>query len=274
MTTCEWDVSVAGYLAELAAGGRPSTTIGLRQWQLAHLARGVGVPLGAVSRPVLVSFLAGQRWAPATRRSYLSGVRGFFGWAVANGFVVDDPAARLPVVKAPAGVPRPLPDDVMAQALSAASPRVALMLRCAAQVGLRRAEIAKLHSGDVLHDPRGFSVLVHGKGGRDRVVPLPDGLAGELRRAGGWVFPSRRGGHVSARWVGQECAAVIPAPYTLHSLRHRFATRAYAGSHDLRAVQILLGHQNPAVTQGYVGITDMDLRVAMDAANTEETERE
>jgi len=52
----------------------------------------------------------------------------------------------------------------------------------------------------------------------------------------------------------------------LHGLRHRFATRAYARSRDLRAVQELLGHASPAITQRYVAVSDMNLRAAMNAA--------
>jgi integrase len=185
---------------------------------------------------------AAQDWAPSTRRSYRSAVRGFFGWAHDAGLVDGDPAVRLPVVAVPPGVPRPVPEHVYAAALARADARVGLMLRCAAQAGLRRGEIAQLHSRDVCEGP---SLLVHGKGGKDRLIPLPDGLAAELSAYSGWVFASPHGGHVSARWVGQACAAVLDG-WSLHSLRHRFATRAYAASHDLRAVQLLLGHTSPA----------------------------
>jgi integrase/recombinase XerC len=71
---------------------------------------------------------------------------------------------------------------------------------------------------------------------------------------------------VSPAWVGEACSAALPDGWTLHCLRHRFATRAYAKTHDLRAVQLLLGHSSPAVTQCYVGVSGADLRSAMSAA--------
>ena len=107
---------------------------------------------------------------------------------------------------------------------------------------------------------------MHGKGDKDRLIPLPAGLGGMIRARSGWVFPSERGGHVSPRWVGQMCAAALPGDWTLHGLRHRFATRAYARSRDLRAVQELLGHASPAITQRYVAVSEMNLRAAMNAA--------
>jgi len=270
---CDWDVLVDGFLRELAAGGRPATTVRLRREQLSFIAHSVRVPVRDVSRDVLMGWLAAHSWSVETRRSYVAALRVFFGWAHDNGHLGDNPAARLPAIKPSGARPRPIPDDAYAAALARADERVALMLRCATEAGLRRAEIACLHSQDLSRDIAGYSVLVHGKGGRDRVIPIPDGLAVSLRAASGWVFPSARGGHISPRWVGQACAAVLPDPWTLHSCRHRYATRAYAGTRDLRSVQTLLGHTSPGITQRYVAVTGVDLRAAMDAAQQERNDR-
>jgi integrase len=143
------------------------------------------------------------------------------------------------------------------------------MLRLAAEAGLRRAEIAGLRAAD-LTGSRGRAVLlVAGKGGRDRRVPLSDGLASVLRAyADGreWLFPSQSGGHISAQWAGELCSIALGGRWTLHTLRHRFGTAAYRGSHDLRAVQELLGHSSPATTQIYVAVNEDSLREAARAA--------
>ena len=107
---------------------------------------------------------------------------------------------------------------------------------------------------------------MHGKGDKQRLIPLPTGLGAAIRARSGWVFPSERGGHVSPRWVGHMCAEALPGDWTLHGLRHRFATRAYARSRDLRAVQELLGHASPVTTQRYTLVTASELRAAADAA--------
>lgn len=146
----------------------------------------------------------------------------------------------------------------------AADGRVRLMLRLAAEVGLRRGEIARLHRRDLLSGP---SLLVHGKGGKERIVPIGVELAAALAAAQDWVFPNGRGGHLHAATVGTLCSAVMPPGWSLHHLRHRFACRAYNGSHDLRAVQELLGHASPAVTQRYVSVDADDLRRAMMCAS-------
>jgi integrase len=263
---CDWDVLVAGFSCELAAAGRPATTVKLRRDQLAFIARCLDTAPEKVSRETLLGWLATHSWSPDTRRSYISALRAFFGWAYDNGHLGDNPAARLPVVKPSGARPRPIPDDAYAVALASADARVALMLRCAVEAGLRRGEIACLHTRDLSCDPDGHILLVHGKGGKDRLIPIPEELAAALRARPGWVFPSGRGGHVSPRWVGQVCAAVLPEPWTLHSCRHRYATRAYAGTKDLRSVQMLLGHTSPGITQRYVAVTHADLRAAMVAA--------
>jgi site-specific recombinase XerD len=50
------------------------------------------------------------------------------------------------------------------------------------------------------------------------------------------------------------------------TFRHRFATRAYRGTRNLRAVQVLLGHSSIATTERYVAVDDSEIRAAMVAA--------
>ena len=70
-------------------------------------------------------------------------------------------------------------------------------------------------------------------------MPITDRLAGVIAGGSRWLFPSERGGHISPAWVGELCS----------QLRHMFASRAYRGTRNLRAVQGLLGHANVAITE-------------------------
>ena len=86
----------------------------------------------------------------------------------------------------------------------------------------------------------------------------------------GWLFPAwPAGGHLSPERVGKLVAAALPAGWTMHKLRHRFATRVYRGSRNLRAVQVLLGHASIATTERYTAVDDDEIRAAMMSAATE-----
>ncbi|NLA65716.1 MAG: tyrosine-type recombinase/integrase, partial [Leucobacter sp.] len=136
----------------------------------------------------------------------------------------------------------------------------------AGEHGLRRAEIAVVHTADLIPASDGFSLRVHGKGGKTRIVPLSDQLAYHLaRHPDGYLFPGDIDGHLSPRRVAQLARMVLPAEWTLHKLRHMFATRAYAVSHDLVSVQELLGHVSIATTRAYVAKDQTALRTVVNA---------
>lgn len=80
------------------------------------------------------------------------------------------------------------------------------------------------------------------------------------------MFPAQIDGHMSAGYVTKLISRALPDGVTAHMLRHRFATVAYSGQKDLRAVQILLGHSSIATTQIYTEVPDDDLRLTAAAA--------
>ena len=85
--------------------------------------------------------------------------------------------------------------------------------------------------------------------------------------AQGWLVPRRGDGvHISAQCVGLLVASALPGEWSMHSLRHRMASRAYRGSRNLRAVQVLLGHSSISTTERYLAVDDSEIRAAMVAA--------
>lgn len=265
--TPEWVEALEWYEMTLGAAGAPDTTVGLRLYHLRRLAResGLTTPWQATSADLL-QFMAGHRWAGETRRSYRSSLRSFYRAGHAAGRIDEDPALGLPSIKPTPPRPRPVPHDDYAMALALASPRDRLMLRLAAEAGLRRAEVAQVHSRDLLEDLGGWSLEVHGKGGKHRLVPLTESLARELRLLpAGWVFPGAIDGHVSAKWVGTIVGRLLPDGYSMHKLRHMFATDAYALDRDLFTVQDLLGHASPVTTRAYVLTPDGAKRATVEA---------
>lgn len=127
-----------------------------------------------------------------------------------------------------------------------------------------------MHRRDLTHGQSGAELLVHGKGSRLRVVPISDDLTAAIVDGGatGYLFPARGDGdrHLSPRYVGDLVGEVMPAGWTMHKLRHRFATRAYRGSRNLRAVQTLLGHSSVATTERYTAVDSDEIRAAMMSA--------
>jgi len=265
-----WREPLDQWALVLAAGGRSKGTVAQRLDHMRRAARALGGSPWRVEPGQLVAWCGQQVWARETRRSVYQSLRDFYRWGVATGLVEASPADALPRVKAAEPAPRPAPDDVLAAAMAVADCRTQLILRCAAEAGLRRAEVAVISAGDLSRDLMGWSLLVHGKGGRERTVPLGEGLARDLRAAcmagGGFAFPGDDGGHLSPRRVGRLASDALPDPWTLHTLRHRFATRAHEGTHDLIAVQRLLGHSSVATTQRYVASDRGALRRAVVAA--------
>jgi integrase/recombinase XerC len=255
----------------MLAAGRPETTIGLRVYHVRRVLKDLDTDPWSLSVEQLVKYLAGQRWAPETRRSYRASLRAFYAWAQATGRRADSPAHLLPSIEVPRGKPRPTPDKIYRTALRDADERARLMVALAAMCGLRRCEIARVRRDDVVPDLFGHSLRVIGKGGHVRNVPLPDLLTRELLALPpGWVFPSRAqaGGHLTPAHVGKIVSALMPDGWTTHTLRHRCATVAYAaGGRDLRAVQQLLGHAKPETTARYTQVPDDAVRAAVDAAS-------
>lgn len=173
----------------------------------------------------------------------------------------------MPAIPEPYALPRPIPDDALGKALAAADDRTRLILRLAAEAGLRRSEIAQVHSRDLSWTGTGWTLRILGKGAKERMVPLSDELAETLQALPpGWALPATRGGaHLTPERVANLAQNALPDPYTLHTLRHRFATTAYRLTHDLLAVQQLLGHSNPATTRRYVGLDADALRSVVTA---------
>jgi integrase len=254
----------------MRTAGRPSTTINLRIYHLTRAARELLVPLDTASTDDLSEWLGAQAWLPSTRRSYRASLVLYFRFLQRSGLRPDNPAELLPTVSVPRGMPRPAPEPIYAAALDAADPRARLAMLLAGQCGLRRGEIARLHTHDLEQDLAGYTLRVTGKGGHTRMVPLPDqdrALEFLLRRAeAGWVFPSPAGGHLTAEHMGRIVSRALPPGWTCHTLRHRFATTVYRNTRDIRATQELLGHRRPETTAIYTQVAPADLRSAVNTA--------
>lgn len=199
-----------------------------------------------------------------SRNTVTSHVREFFRWCHVEALTGDDRGRRLVRARQTRLVPRPIAQQALADALDAAPPRLRPMLYLAAYEGLRACEIAGLRRDDVQDEATPPVIVVLGKGGKERVLPLTEPVLEELRRFGlprrGPLFtmhdshgqPTSR--PITAHRVSAACndyLLEVGARATLHQLRHFFGSSLYQASRDIRLVQEAMGHASPATTAVY-----------------------
>lgn len=230
----------------------------------------------------------GEEWMPLARSTVArksAALRRFYAFLVDEGLRKDDPGSALP---RPVTV-RPLPHvldrgdvDRLFAAVeerlvtpSAADLRLSALVELLYGSGLRATELVSLPRNAVSPD-RPFLIL-KGKGGRERLVPISDRARAAVAQwrdhvpvESPWLFPSGRR-HLSRIRLYQMLkllaadAGIPPDRVSPHVLRHAFATHLLEGGADLRALQAMLGHADIATTQIY---THVDSRRLVDLVNS------
>lgn len=205
----------------------------------------------------------------------LSAIRSFFRRLQRDGLVDNAAAGLIRTPKRPHSVPKPLSVDAAQQVIDAADEadaapwlqaRDAAILTLLWGAGLRLGEALGLNGDDV---PRGDTLLVTGKGNKQRLVPvLPvvrEAIAAYVKlcpyaiSAGSPLFYGARGKRLDPAIVQKAMrnarrALNLPETATPHALRHSFATHLLGNGGDLRTIQELLGHASLATTQRYTEV--------------------
>ena len=232
----------------------------------------------------------GEEWRALARSTVArksAALRRFYAFLLAEGHRADDPGGALPrpgtpralpkvlghvdvdrlfaVIEAKLATPRPLPNDL----------RLAALIELLYGSGLRATELVSLPRTAV-HPERPY-MIVKGKGGRERLVPISDraraavvAWRAQVAADRAWLFPSGKG-HLSRIRLYQIVRALaVEAGLPIdrispHVLRHAFATHLLAGGADLRALQTMLGHADIATTEIY---THVDASRLVELVNT------
>ena len=237
--------------------------------------------------------LARRGFKASSMARRLSAVRQLFRFLYAEGHRRDDPAAVIEGPKRGRPLPKVLSigevDRLLATAHADATDAArsdaerlrALRLACLLEVlyatGLRVSELIALPASAARRDER--MLVVRGKGGKERLVPLNDaakramraylGRLAELDRDSGskWLFPSfGESGHLTRQHAGRELKTLAAATgisaerVSPHVLRHAFASHLLQNGADLRIVQTLLGHADISTTQIYTHVLDERLK--------------
>ncbi len=227
----------------------------------------------------------------ATRARRLSAIRQFYRFAFEEGWRTDNPGIRLKGPGRAKRLPKTLSVEDVERLLTAARKsgrpgdrdRNTCLMELLYATGMRVTELVSLPVQSARGDPR--MLLVRGKGGKERMVPLSAparaALTGWLairdrdeelaRKEKGtapsrFLFPSRgKSGHLTRHWFYllikelAVAAGITPETVTPHTLRHAFATHLLARGADLRAIQVLLGHADVATTEIYTHVLDEKL---------------
>ena len=274
--TASADHTVTAYLSDLRA---------FAEWADRG---GVGDP-AQVTRLLLrryVAHLTTRQFAKRTIARKVAAVRRYFRWAVQSGIVAADPSSSLHAPSGEGRLPRVLSESELTGVLDGPLPegeptwrrsRDDAVLELLYGSGLRVSELCSLDLDHV--DLGARAVVVWGKGGKQRRVPMSEPSCAAVRRwlghraevlpsaEGPALFGNERGKRLTPRDVRRLLDRRSPVPTHPHALRHTYATHLLDGGADLRVVQELLGHADVATTQRYTHVSTERLRAVYSEAH-------
>lgn len=247
------------------AKGLAATTIRNRRSILTTLATRCGTPLLECDIFTLRRHIGREGISAGTKRTERGAILAFYTFLHEEGLRDDNPALKLPLVRAPKGEPRPFtPEQVDRLLNSGAYKNTRAMILLGYYQGFRVSSIARVHGHDI--DTESNRIRTVGKGAKERWLPLHPVIE-ELSRTmpqDGYWFPARRGaaGHINGYAVtnliarAKARAGIRDPKLTAHSLRHAFGTDLVEGEVDIRVVQELMMHESLATTQIYTGVSE------------------
>ena len=276
-------VAQRGASNQTVASYRDAFEIFLRYAEQSTLRSPSALTLEDLDAPVVLAFLdhleTERGNSPRTRNLRLTAIRSFMRYAS-----VRDPTA-LPVAQRVLAIPAKRFDQPVlgflsrdeVQALLATPDRArwsgqrdAVLFAVLYNTGARVSEIIGLRVADVLLD-RASALHLHGKGRKERIVPLWKSTAAQLRA---WlpsiehgpdapVFPNRSGGRLSRSGVehrlrvaisaaSKDCPSLAGRQISPHTLRHTTAMHLLQSGVDITVIALWLGHEDPATTHLYI----------------------
>ena len=223
----------------------------------------------------------------------LSALRQFYRYLVSENVRKEDPTTTIDSPKQTRTLPKTLTEaevdtliTVAAGQGGAESVRLVCLLELLYATGLRVSELVGLPTAAIAEGAQ--FIMVEGKGGRERMVPLSESAQKALAvyqnvrpqfatsddagRMSKWLFPSRTSdsGHLTRQRFAQllkdlaRAAKIDEEHVSPHILRHAFATHLLSNGADLRAVQKMLGHADIATTQIYTQVVGDQVKAAAD----------
>ena len=283
-----WDEALIAYDRDLRARGlaeRTRRAYGVDLGQFVEWSTERDVAPGDVRHRDVLRYGAGlssDQAAPATVARKLAAIRGLFSFLVRTERVGQNPADLVSSPKKAQKLPRVLSTEQMRSLLEKIPAHTPLelrdraMLELAYSCGLRCEEIVNLDLG--AFDFETEQLRVHGKGGKERLLPVGEPARDALQRymergrsalaverSEQALFVSKSGRRLSNSDITRRLGlwtreAALAAGVSPHALRHSFATHLLEGGADLRTIQELLGHSSISTTQVYTRVDATRLR--------------
>lgn len=207
---------------------------------------------------------------------HASALRGFYKFLMLEKIISENPTVNLELPKRSRPLPKFLSVDEIELLISSAgdiknATRLRAMIELVYASGLRVSELCELPLTAILGD----KLLIHGKGAKERIVPMHAGAIAALQKwlavrddeKSKYVFPGGgASGHITRDGffkILKKCAVLAgidPHRVSPHVLRHSFASHLLAGGANLRAIQTMLGHEDISTTQIYTHVMPEQLR--------------
>ncbi|HMN95098.1 MAG TPA: tyrosine recombinase XerC [Phycisphaerales bacterium] len=235
--------------------------------------------------------LAEKGYSAASTARKIATLRSFHKWLERRGLIKTNPMLLIRTPKQPKRLPKAIPVEQVERLLAAPDDsgllgaRDRAILETLYSTGMRVGEVVGIDRRDI--DLEAASVVVHGKGRKERMIPLGAHAVRALRHyigmldacglgggdgSEGPLFVNKHGTRLSSRSVRRKLAKYLgqtglDPDISPHTLRHSFATHLLDNGADLRSVQELLGHESLSTTQVYTHLTTARLREAYDRAH-------
>jgi integrase len=250
----------------LRAGGRSESTIAARERLLWHADDFLPYGLDQAHPDEIADYEADPSWEPWTRFTYDSHLRGYYGWGVEFGHLINNPMAHLIRPAEGERLPDPCTDAELARILAEAPERPwRLVALLAAYEGLRVSECARLERRDITQERLRVR---RGKGRKDGSLETHPAVWEAVKDLPlGPVVRDKRGQPVTGpqltRWAWDLFRKLGMPTMRLHRLRHWHATSLLAGGADLETVRQCMRHSSITSTVGYTLIASKAKRAAV-----------
>ncbi len=220
---------------------------------------------------------------PSSISRKASALRTFYKFLMLEKIITKNPTANLELPKRGRALPKYLsPEEIELLISSSGDIKTSVRLKCMLELlyasGLRVSELCELPLSANLGD----KLLIHGKGAKERLVPMHEAAQDALHKwlelrgdsDSKYVFPSNsQTGHITRDGffkILKKCAVLAgiePSRVSPHVLRHSFASHLLAGGANLRVIQTMLGHEDISTTQIYTHVLPEKLKDTVESAH-------